>query len=424
LRRGLAPWRFLGYPEGEIDASRCSTVARLPSGPAPASRLYQLLSSPWPNGPHTRKITRVEAIHLRLPAVNERCDGSQETLVVKVHTDVGLVGVGEVDSSSHVAKAIIEAPLSHKICRGLSECVVGQDPFAIDLLVHRMVEGAIFFGRQGAAIHAMSGIEIALWDIFGKAVGRPVYQLLGGGFRKTFRAYASILFGDTPDETRRIGEGLARQGFRAVKFGWGPLGQSEAGDIAHVRAAREGIGSKAELMVDAGLCYDTATAIRRARQFEEFDLAWLEEPLHPDNLDGYRRLGERAPMRIAAGEEICDVKEFQTMMDIGGIDVVQVDVTRVGGLLRSKRIGWDSAERHRLCVNHSYKTGINIAASLHFVASLPNTSYFEYCVEQGALRQSLTKQRFPVIDGEISVPEEPGLGVELNEEIVARYRVG
>jgi L-alanine-DL-glutamate epimerase-like enolase superfamily enzyme len=370
------------------------------------------------------KITRVEAIHLRLPEVNERCDGSQETLVVKVHTDAGLVGVGEADSSSHVAKAIIEAPLSHKICRGLAECVIGQDPFEIDRLIHRMYEGTIYFGRQGAVIQAMSGVEIALWDVMGKATGRPVYQLLGGGFKKTFRAYASILFGDTPDETRRIGKQLAAQGYRAVKFGWGPMGQSEVSDVAHVRAAREGIGQGVELMVDAGLCWDTATAIRRAQQFEPFGLTWLEEPLHPDNLEGYRRLSERAPMRIAAGEEICDVKEFQTMMDTGGIDVAQVDVTRVGGLARSKRIGWDSAERHRLCVNHSYKTGVNIAASLHFVAALPNTHYFEYCVEQGDLRKHLTKQSFPVIDGDITVPEEPGLGIELNEEIVAKYRVG
>lgn len=240
------------------------------------------------------KITRVEAIHLRLPNVNERCDGSQETLVVKVHTDAGLVGVGEADSSSAVARAIIDAPLSHKICRGLAECVLGQDPFEIDRLVHRMYEGSIFFGRQGAAIQAMSGIEIALWDIFGKATGRPVYQLLGGGFRKKFRAYASILFGDTPAETRQIGEKLVQQGYRAVKFGWGPMGQSEAGDIAHVQAARQGLGPGVELMVDAGLCWDTATAIRRARQFEPFDLTWLEEPLHPDNLQGYARLMLRA----------------------------------------------------------------------------------------------------------------------------------
>src|SRR6516165_3109585 len=162
------------------------------------------------------KITQVEAIHLRLPEVNERADGSQDTLVVKVHTDAGLTGIGEVDSSPVVAKAIIEAPISHKICRGLAECVVGQDPFEIDRLIHRMYEGSIFFGRQGAVIQAMSGIEIALWDIIGKATGRPVYQVLGGGFRKKFKAYASILFGDTPAETERIGRNLVQQGFHAV----------------------------------------------------------------------------------------------------------------------------------------------------------------------------------------------------------------
>src|SRR5437764_831044 len=344
------------------------------------------------------KITRVEPIHLRLPTVTERCDGSQETLIVRVHTDAGVVGLGEVDSSSQVAKAIIEAPLSHKICRGLAECVLGQDPFEIDRLIHRMYEGTIFFGRQGAVIQAISGVEIALWDIVGKATGRPVYQLLGGGFRKTFRAYASILFGDTPEETERIGRDLVKQGYQAVKFGWGPMGKSEESDIAHVRAARRGLGQSAELMVDAGLCWDTATSIRRAKQFGEFNLAWLEEPLHPDNLEGYARLcASTPPMRIAAGEEVCDVKEMVTMME-AGIDVVQVDVTRVGGLTRSKRMGWDAADRHRLCVNHSYKTGINIAASLHFVAALPNTHYFEYCVEKGDLRKHITKQLFPVID--------------------------
>ncbi len=369
------------------------------------------------------KITRVEAIHLRLPVVNERCDGSQDTLVVKVHTDAGITGIGEVDSSPSVAKAIIDAPVSHKISRGLAECVLGQDPFEIDRLIHRMYEGTIFFGRQGAVIQAMSGVEIALWDIFGKAVKRPVFQLLGGGFRKKFRAYASILFGDTPAETERIGSKLVELGYKAVKFGWGPMGLSEESDIAHVRAARKALGPNVELMVDAGLAWDTATSIKRAKQFGEFNLAWLEEPLHPDNIDGYRRLCESTPpMRIAAGEEVCDVKEMVTMMD-AGIDVVQVDVTRVGGLLRSKRMGWDAADRHRLAVNHSYKTGINIAASLHFVASLPNTHYFEYCVEQGALRQTLTKQKFPVIDGDICVPEEPGLGIDLDETVVEKYRI-
>ena len=205
-----------------------------------------------------------------------------------------------------------------------------------------MYEGSIFFGRQGAAIQAMSGIEIALWDIVGKATGRPVYQLLGGGFRKKFRAYASILFGDTPAETERIGRELAEQGYRAVKFGWGPMGQSEESDIAHVRAAREGLGPDVELMVDAGLCWDTATAIRRAKQFEPFNLDLAGGAAAPgQHRRATRRLvRQQPPMRIAAGEEICDVKEFQTMMDVGGIDVVQVDVTRVGGLA--------AVEAHRL----------------------------------------------------------------------------
>src|SRR5436305_13745825 len=161
------------------------------------------------------KITRVEALHLRLPEVNERCDGSQETLVVRVHTDAGIIGVGEVDSSSHVAKAIIEAPLSHKICRGLAECVIRENPFEIDRLIHRMYERTIFFGRQGAVIQAMSGVEVALWDIVGKATGRPGYQLLGGGFRKRFRAYASNLFGDTPAETARAAGSLTHHRCRA-----------------------------------------------------------------------------------------------------------------------------------------------------------------------------------------------------------------
>src|SRR5262249_34449119 len=177
-------------------------------------------------------------------------------------------------------KASVEARLSHKIWRGWVECVIGQDPFEIDRLVHRMYEGSIFYGRQGAAIQAMSAVEIALWDIMGKATERPVYQLLGGGVPKKLRAYALILFRDTPAETEGTGKGGVGEGFRAIKFGWGPMGQSEAGDIALVRAARQSIGNDVELMVDAGICWDTATAIRRAKQFEPFNVTWLEEPLH------------------------------------------------------------------------------------------------------------------------------------------------
>lgn len=369
------------------------------------------------------KITDVEAIWLQLPVVDERCDGTQDTLVVRVHTDAGIVGIGEVDSSPMVAKAIIEAPLSHAIARGLRQCVLGQNPLDIAVLWERMYQGTIFFGRGGAAQQAISGVDMALWDIMGKVLGVPVYQLLGGAFHTRLRAYASNLFGDTPQATYEQAQRLVEQGFTAVKFGWGPLGQSEQLDIELVRQARAGLGESVDLMIDAGLCYDANTAIRRAQQFAEYRPFWLEEPLHPDDLEGYARLVQASPLRIAAGEQETTIQGFQALLD-AGLDVLQPDVARVGGISRAIEIGRLTTQRRRLCVNHSYKTGISIAASLHFLAALPNAALLEYCVEQSALRQGLTQQRFPVVDGYVAVPQEPGLGVDLDEEVVARYRVG
>lgn len=368
------------------------------------------------------KITEVEAIYLKLPDMDERCDGTQDTLVVRVHTDEGIVGIGEVDSSPLVAKAIIEAPVSHAIARGLRECVLGADPLEIAVLWERMYQGSIFFGRGGAAQQAISGVDMALWDIAGKALGQPVYKLLGGGFQTRLRAYASILFGDTPDQTYEIGRCFIDQGFTGVKFGWGPIGQSEAGDLALVRAARKALGEQADLMIDAGLAYDSSTAIRRAEQFAEFRPFWLEEPLHPDNLEGYARLANRSPIRIAAGEQETTIGGFEALLD-AGIHVIQPDVARVGGPSKAIEIGRLAARRHRMCVNHSYKTGISMAASLHFLAALPNSSLLEYCVEDSPLRQTLTRQRFPVVDGYVAVPQEPGLGVELDDDVLERYRV-
>lgn len=368
------------------------------------------------------KITDVEALWLRLPVTDERCDGTQDTLVVRVHTDAGIVGVGEVDSSPAVAKAIIEAPLSHAIARGLRLCVLGEDPRDIARLWNRMYQGSIFYGRGGAAQQAISGIDMALWDILGKVTGQPVYRLLGGGFRDRLRAYASNLFGDTPQETYDQARRLVDQGFTGVKFGWGPMGRDEATDIALVREARRGLGDGPELMIDAGICYDASTALRRAAQFAEHRPFWLEEPLHPDDLEGYARLADHSPVRIAAGEQETTLRGFEALLATG-IDVVQPDVARVGGPSQAIQIGRLAAQRHRLCVNHSYKTGISIAASLHFLAALPNSSWLEYCVEQSALRQTLTRQIFPVIDGQVAVPQEPGLGVDLDEDVIARYRV-
>lgn len=369
------------------------------------------------------KITQVEALYLRLPQVNNRADGTQDTLIVRVHTDAGITGIGEVDSSPLVAKVIIEAPMSHFIAQGLAECVVGENPLEIELLWQKMYRGSIFFGRGGAAQQAISGIDMALWDIAGKVYQQPVYKLLGGGFNKRLRAYASILFGDSPEETYEIGRRWTEAGFTAVKFGWGPLGQSETGDIAHVKAARRGVGAEAEFMIDAGLAYDVSTAIRRAHQFAEFNPYWFEEALHPDDYEGYTKLAANSPIRVAAGEQDVTLAGFERLLDCG-LDIVQPDVARVGGLTNMRRIGQLAAQRHKMCVNHSYKTGVSVAASLHALAALPNTYWLEYCVEEGPLRQKLTRQTFPLdADGFVPVPEDPGLGVDLDEEILEKYLV-
>ena len=368
------------------------------------------------------KITNVEALYLRLPIITDRCDGTQDTLIVRVHTDAGIVGIGEVDSSPLVAKAIIEAPMSHFIAQGLAACVIGEDPLEIERLWEKMYRGSIFFGRGGAAQQAISGIDIALWDIAGKVYEQPVYKLLGGGFNKRLRAYASILFGDTPDETYDIGRRWIDAGFSAVKFGWGPLGQSEAGDLAHVAAARRGVGDDAEFMIDAGLAYDVTTAIKRGQQFAEYAPYWFEEALHPDDYEGYARLAANSPIRIAAGEQDVTLDGFTRLLDCG-LDVLQPDVARVGGLTNFRRIGQMTAQRHRRCVNHSYKTGVSVAASLHGLTALPNSYWLEYCVEDSPLHQTLTHQRFPLIDGFVAAPEEPGLGVTLDEDVIETYLV-
>lgn len=355
------------------------------------------------------KITRVKSI-LTAP------DGIT-LVVVKVETDQpGLYGLGcatFTQRPSLVARAVDEY---------LNPLLRGRDPTNVTDLWHMMMNNS--YWRNGPVLNnAISGVDMALWDIAGKALGQPVYRLLGGGFRSHLRAYASILFGDTPEETYEIGRRWTGEGFTAVKFGWGPMGRDERTDIALVREARRGIGDDAELMIDAGICYDSSTAIRRAQQFAEYRPFWLEEPLHPDDLAGYARLAERAPIRIAAGEQETTLKGFTELLATG-IDVVQPDVARVGGPSMAIQIGRLAAQHHRLCVNHSYKTGVSIAASLHFLAALPNTGWLEYCVEQSALRQTLTRQTFPVVEGLVAVPQGPGLGVELDEEVLARYRVG
>ena len=369
------------------------------------------------------KITKVESIPLRLPVVTEACDGTQDNLVIRIHTDEGIVGIGEVDSCPTVVDAIVRAPRSHAIATGLADLLVGENPLDISRLWDKMYKGTHFFGRFGPTIHAMSGIDIALWDIAGKAAGVPVYQLLGGAYRTKLRAYASILFQDTPQATHDLAVKMSGLGFTAAKFGWGPFGFDAALDKELAAAARKGLGEARDLMIDVGCAWDWKTALKREEMLREFRPFWIEEPLDPDDFEGYGKLSARSQTRIAAGEGESGTIALSRLIREGGLDVVQPDIARCGGLTVGMKVAQVAKESGCMVANHSFKSAISIAASMHFLAAIPNYIALEFCMAESPLRQDLTIESFGLdAEGFAEVPSRPGLGVELNMDVVDKYR--
>jgi len=370
------------------------------------------------------KITKVEGIELRLPDsyVGPRLT-VRHTVVIKVHTDEGIVGIGEVDSCPSVVRATIDAPLANPPISGLASVIIGQNPLEIRQLNDRMYQASFDYGRGGVVLHTIAGIDIALWDIAGKYYHQPVYRLLGGPFQTKVRAYASTLFGSDGKETAEEGKKWVDKGFTAVKFGWHPMGQSEKLDLELVEGARRGIGDNCHLMIDAGCCWDTATAIKRAQQFEDYNVFWLEEPLARDNLDGYRQITNVSRIPIAAGEGEAGRYAFRALIERGGIHIAQIDLVR-NGITETMRIADLAEDRGLKVVNHFWASDINLAASLHFLAARKSTFILEYCVAESPLRWDVTKQRFDIdAEGYVHIPDRPGLGIDLNEKTIERYRV-
>ncbi len=368
-------------------------------------------------------ITDVCAFVLRLPVVTDACDGSQDTALIRITTDEGIEGWGEIDSCPSVVKAVVDAPLSHKICNGLANILRGRDPLAIDACMEAMAREANYYARVGVGAHAMAGVNIALWDIAGKAAGQPVFRLLGGEKGGSFRAYCSVLFGDTPQATYELARRYAGEGFSAVKFGWGPMGQDVATDIDLVRQARRGVGEGIDVLVDAGQVWDWQTALERAQQFQEFSTFWIEEPLHPDDVAGYGRLTAESPVPIAAGEAESEPARFERLVEEGHLHWIQPDPGRCG-ISAFVAAGRFALERGTRVVNHSFKSGITMAASLHALAGLGvKDGLFEYSMSESPLRRALTHETFDLVDGHVSVPEEPGLGVTIDQTTFETYRI-
>jgi len=370
------------------------------------------------------KITKVEAIPLRIPDLDAtRADGIQDDVIVRVHTDAGITGVGEADASPHVVKAIVDAPESWMRSRGLAGMLIGEDPLHTERLWDKMYHGTLWMGRGGVTIEAISAVDIALWDIKGKALGLPVHTLLGGARRAAIPVYASMLFEADRGLMRERAVSHVAEGYRAVKFGWGPMGPDLATDVALVRAAREAIGDETELLVDAGAPWTAQEAIRRVEAFREFRPFWLEEALASDDLAGWARLTAAARgMRIATGEQETLAGAFRDLVEIGHVDVIQPDLARAGGFTQGRRIADVAAANHALCVPHAWKSGILVAATLHFAATLAEIPFVEYTVAASPLRRDLVRTDVRVANGVAQIPDTPGLGVEVNEEVVARYR--
>lgn len=370
------------------------------------------------------RITDVEPIVLRLGEVDAtRADGTQDAFLVRIHTDEGIVGVGEADTAPFVARAMVEMPSSHSLARGLREVLVGEDPLQVDLLWQRLFRASDHYGRRGAALHVISAIDIALWDIASRAAGRPVSELLGGRRVETVPVYASEVMPSTPDEVRRIAERVVEAGYSALKLGWGPLGVDLGHDERLVRAAREVLGEDRCLMLDGGRAYTVKRALELLRRVQDQRLYWFEEALQPDDLDGYRSLARHADVRIAAGEADETLAPFRALVERGAVDVLQPDLARCGGFTVARQIALLERSSGVEIVPHCFSTGILVAASLHFVSTLERPTWSEFSVADSPLVNGILQEPFVLRDGRLAVPDGPGLGVELDPDAVARYRV-
>ncbi len=371
------------------------------------------------------KIVSVDPFYLKMPEITDAADGTQDTFAVRIRTDRGIEGWGESDASPLVCMAAYCCPMSHGNIINIRESLVGETVASPEDVV-RLHAKSIRNGLDIQQIHnAYAAADIALWDIVGKACGAPVYKLLGAGESHPKTPYASVLFGDTPAETRSIGEGLRARGYRAAKFGWGPMGKiDEATDIALVAEARAGIGDAAELMIDAGVVWgeDDDTAFARAEAFAEFSPTWLEEPLYPHAMEAYARLTRRDPsVPIAAGEGAGLYRQAEDIIVNGGVQFAQIDVGRIGGITPAFRVRQLCEARGVQYVNHTFKSHLSVAASLHVFATNPGFRLCEYPAAGSPLSERLASHVQRDASGMVRAPEAPGLGVTVDMDAVREF---
>ncbi len=337
--------------------------------------------------------------------------------LVEVVTDEGLTGMGSVFTS----QLMVDGALALLRPMLIGECAL--EPARLSEKLHQWTW---WHGRGGAVTHAISGVDLALWDITGKALGQPVARLLGGYFRDRIKPYGSLLLVEPEPLRAKISEAIG-QGFRALKLGWGDFGRkTRAYDELLVRTAREAAGDDVEIMIDAGGSEGQwpngyKWAINTARMLADYNVTWFEEALSPDDIDGFKRLRDNSPVPIATGEVLTRRQSFKPFLDRQAVDIIQPDVTKVGGLTENLRIAWMAHDNDVLLVPHGWNTAIGVAADLALTAAMPVAKWVEYIVGSPYVEGIMANPFKLDADGMLPIPTQPGLGIEFDPDGIEKY---
>ncbi len=345
--------------------------------------------------------------------------------IVEIETQDGMVGWGECYGPAHVSRAFIDTQFGPRI--------IGRDAFDVEVIWEDLYNRIKDYGSSGMAIAAISGIDIALWDIIGKSCGKPVHKLIGGAFRDKVQAYATGLYFIDMDrlieEAVEEAQGYVEEGFTAIKMKIG-LGSPKL-DIARVEAVRKAIGDDVRLMVDANHCFTVPAAIRLGRELEKLNVEWFEEPISPEDLDGYVEVTRALDMAVAGGENEYTRWGFRDIVTRKAMDIVQPDVCAAGGFSECRKIAALATAHGVECVPHAWGSVIGVAATLHFIAALPDQPpsfrpmppLFEFEQCENPFRDHLATVPIVQHKGVVAIPTGAGLGIEIDRGVLAKYSV-
>ena len=338
--------------------------------------------------------------------------------LVAVHTDAGISGFGSVFTDGRLVQAALKV---------LEPLYLGENALEPERVSEKLHQNSFWMGRGGSLTHAISGIDIAMWDILGKATGMPVGRLLGGCYRSRVQPYCSLLM-EQPEQMHEVIARYRQQGFRAFKIGWGPFGRAmdHRLDEAIVAAARDAAGAEAKLFVDAGASdahwpHGLKWAMRTADMLAKYDVGWFEEPLVPDAIDDFCHLRRTSPVPIAGGEVLTRRQSFLPWLSRGAFDIVQPDVTKVGGISEERRIAWMAEDHGVRFIPHGWNTAVGLAADLQLASAFPGTDLVEYLTGSPFIDEITIGGWHLDADGMLAIPTLPGLGLELDPDAVQKY---